>query len=79
MTYKRLRFKRDRPAFVFEGEEVPSKEEFLERINYYLDSRKKYYEQCDFTIDTDSQTVGKTVDLLAKYIEKDTSNDYLKK
>jgi shikimate kinase len=75
MAYKRLRFKRDRPAFIFEGEEVPSKEKFIERINYHLESRQKYYEQCDFTIDTDSQTVGKTVDLLAKYIERDLSND----
>ena len=75
MAYKRLRFKTDRPAFIFEGEEVPSKEQFLERINHLLESRKKYYELCDFIIDTDSQTVGKTVDLLAKYIERDLSND----
>lgn len=73
MAYKRLRFKRDRPAFVFEGEEVPSKEEFLERINKLLDSRKKYYEQADFVIDTDNQTVGKTVDIIAKYILNDSS------
>lgn len=71
MAYKRLRFKRDRPAFVFEGEEVPSKEEFLERINKLLDSRKKYYEQCDFIVDTDNQTVGKTVDIVAKFVNKD--------
>ena len=71
MAYKRLRFKRDRPAFIFEGEEVPSKEQFLERINHLLESRKKYYELCDFIIDTDSQTVGKTVDVLAKYITND--------
>jgi shikimate kinase len=75
MAYKRLRFKRDRPAFVFEGEEVPSKEEFLERINKLLDSRKKYYEQADFVIDTDNQTVGKTVDIIAKYIIKDSLKD----
>ncbi|HSW53583.1 MAG TPA: shikimate kinase [Ignavibacteriaceae bacterium] len=73
MAYKRLRYKRDRPAFVFEGEEVPSKEEFLERINKLLDSRKKYYEQADFVIDTDNQTVGKTVDIIAKYIINDSS------
>jgi len=75
MAYKRLRFKRDRPAFVFEGEEVPSKEEFLERINELLDSRKTYYEQADFVIDTDNQTVGKTVDIIAKYIIKDSLKD----
>jgi shikimate kinase len=68
MAYKRLRFKRDRPAFIFEGEEIPSKEQFLERINVLLNERKKYYEQADFIIDTDSQTVGKTVDIIAKYI-----------
>ena len=75
MAYKRLRFKRDRPAFVFEGEEVPSKEEFLERINRLLESRKQYYEQADFVIDTDNQTVGKTVDIIAKYILNDSSKN----
>ena len=32
-TYKRLRFKRDRPALLFDGEEEPSKAEFMEKIN----------------------------------------------
>ncbi len=71
IAYKRLRFKIDRPAFVFEGEEMPSKEKFLERINYLLESRQKYYEQADFIVDTDFQTVGKTVDLIAGFITKD--------
>jgi shikimate kinase len=71
MAYKRLRFKKDRPAFVFDGVEVPTKEQFLERINQLLDSRKNYYEQCDFIVDTDNQTVGKTVDIIANYISKD--------
>jgi len=75
MAYKRLRFKRDRPAFVFEGEEVPSKEEFLEMINKLLDSRKKYYEQADYVIDTDNQTVGKSVDIIAKFIINDSLKD----
>jgi shikimate kinase len=75
MAYKRLRFKADRPAFIFEGVEVPSKEQFLERIQNLLESRKKYYEQSDFIIDTDHQTVGKTVDILAKYISKDLTNN----
>jgi shikimate kinase len=75
MAYKRLRFKRDRPAFVFEGEEAPSKEAFLERINKLLDLRKKYYEQADFVVDTDNQTVGKTVDIIAKYIINDLLKD----
>jgi shikimate kinase len=71
MAYKRLRFKKDRPAFVFENVEAPTKEQFLERINELLDSRKQYYERCDFIVDTDSQSVGKTVDIIAKFINKD--------
>ena len=75
MAYKRLRFKADRPAFIFEGVEIPSKEQFLERIQSLLNSRKKYYEQSNFIIDTDNQTVGKTVDLLAKYINFDLTQN----
>ncbi len=73
MAYKRLRFKKDRPAFVFEGVESPTKEQFLERIQQLLDERKKYYERCDFVIDTDNQPVGKTVDIIARFIDKDLS------
>ena len=75
MAYKRLRFKKDRPAFVFENFEAPTKEQFLDRINQLLDSRKKYYEKCDFIVDTDNQTVGRTVDIIAKYINKDLMKD----
>ena len=75
MAYKRLRFKADRPAFIFEGVEVPSKEQFLERIQSLLDSRKKYYEQSNFIVDTDNQTVGRTVDILAKYINYDLTQN----
>lgn len=71
MAYKRLRFKKDRPAFLFNDVEVPTEEQFLERINQLLDSRKKYYEMCDFIVDTDNQSVGKTVDIIAKFINRD--------
>lgn len=75
MAYKRLRFKKDRPAFNFDEEENPTKEQFIARINELLDSRKKYYEQADFVIDTDNRTVGKTVDIIAQYIINDSSKD----
>lgn len=68
MAYLRLRYKRDRPALLFEGDDEPSRDEFIERINLLLNKRKKYYEQSDFTIDTDNLAVGRTVDKLAKYI-----------
>lgn len=70
-AYKRLRFKRDRPALLFDGEEEPSREIFTNRINELLTSRKKYYEQADYIIDTDSIPVGRTVDKLASILEKE--------
>ena len=75
MAYKRLKFKKDRPSFVFDGEEEPSEEQFLDKINLLLDVRKKYYEQCDFIVDTDNQSVGNTVDIIAKFINKDLSKN----
>ena len=71
MAYKRLVYKRDRPALLFEGEELPTKEQFLERIESLMTARKEFYEQADYFIDTDAEAVGKTVDKLARIIEKD--------
>jgi len=70
-TYKRLRFKRDRPAFLFDGDEEPTKSEFLEKINSLLDKRAKFYNQADIKINTDNCMVGKTVDKLATIIQKE--------
>lgn len=70
-AYKRLRFKRDRPALLFEGDEEPSKSEFLEKINTILENRKIYYNQADYKINTDSGFVGKTVDKLVSVIHKE--------
>jgi len=71
IAYKRLVFKRNRPALLFEGEEFPTKEQFLERIESLMSDRKEYYEQADYFIDTDTEAVGKTVDKLARIIEND--------
>ena len=71
IAYKRLVFKRNRPALLFEGEEFPTKEQFLERIESLMSDRKEYYEQADYFIDTDAEAVGKTVDKLARIIEND--------
>lgn len=70
-TYKRLRFKRDRPALLFNGEEEPSKIEFLEKINSLLQMRINYYNQADIKINTDNCTVGKTVDRISHIIRKE--------
>lgn len=70
-TYKRLRFKRDRPALLFDGDEEPTESEFIEKINFLLEKRLKYYNQADLTINTDNYQVGKTVDKLTAIIKKE--------
>ncbi|AFH48531.1 Shikimate kinase [Ignavibacterium album JCM 16511] len=69
-AYRRLRFKRDRPALLFDDNE-PTKEEFLKRINTILNRRLKYYNQADLKINTDNKPVGITVDILVKILRKD--------
>ncbi len=70
IAYKRLKFKRNRPALLFESEELPPETEFINRISVLLEARKEYYEEADFVIETDSLSVGKTVDRLVRFIEK---------
>ena len=70
-TYKRLRFKRDRPALLFDGAEEPTKSEFIQKINFLLEKRLRYYNQADLTINTDNYQVGRTVDKLASIIKKE--------
>ena len=69
-TYKRLRFKRDRPALLFDGEDEPTKDAFIEKIKLLLNQRIDYYNKADITINTDNCRVGKTVDKLAVIIKQ---------
>jgi shikimate kinase len=64
--YQRLKFKKDRPAFLFEDFENPTKEMFLSKINALFEARKKYYSQADLIFQTDNISIGKTVDLIVK-------------
>ncbi|QQS37113.1 MAG: shikimate kinase [Ignavibacteriales bacterium] len=68
-SYKRLRYKRDRPNLISEREDEPSKDELIGKINNLLESRVRYYEQADYTINTDSFTVGRTVDKIVNLIK----------
>lgn len=70
-AYQRLRFKRDRPALLFQGEEEPGKEVFINRINELLNKRKHYYEKSDYIINTDHAPVGKTIDKLVAILNKE--------
>ena len=68
-AYNRLRFKRDRPVLLFDGEDEPTKEEYIARIENLLEDRKQFYEEADIILNTDNERVGRTVDKLAKIIE----------
>ncbi len=72
VAYKRLRFKRDRPALLFEGDELPTEEVFIKKINLLLEKRKQFYEKANYVIDTDSLPIGKTVDAIVRFIEKNS-------
>lgn len=74
-TYKRLRFKRDRPLLKFDIDEEPTKAQYLKRINEILNSRKKFYDQADIKVNTDNMRVGKTVDQLTKIILNKLSDE----
>lgn len=78
-TYKRLRFKRDRPALLFDGEDEPTKAEFLEKINSLLQKRISYYNQADLKVNTDNCQVGRTVDKLFHIIKKEFYGENIKR
>lgn len=69
-AYRRLKFKRDRPALLFDDHE-PTKEEFIKRIKSILERRLEFYNRADLKINTDDKPVGITVDLLAKILRKE--------
>ncbi|MHA1988740.1 MAG: shikimate kinase [Promethearchaeota archaeon] len=70
-VFKRLKYKRDRPALFPEIIEDGNDEKLLEKIKTLYEQRKKYYDKADFVVETDLSNVGKTVDVIARFIEKD--------
>ncbi len=68
--YRRLKNKIDRPLFKDMVLAENSEEDFMNKITEMLEKRREYYEKADLVIETDSQTLGKTVDKLAKKIDE---------
>ena len=70
MIYKRIRNKIDRPLFrdlvLLENPE----DKFLKRIKNLLNEREKYYKMADIICDSDNNSIGYTVDILAKKINE---------
>jgi shikimate kinase len=67
-AYRRLKYKRDRPALLKNLSDDLTKEELINKINDLMNTRIKYYEMADFTIDTDRSSVGRTVDKIVRLI-----------
>lgn len=70
-TYKRLRFKRDRPMMLFNGDDEPTYEQYINRIKELLNDRKKFYDQADIKFNTENLTIGRSVDKLVSIIKKE--------
>lgn len=66
--YKRLKYKRDRPALHINGDFPETKEQLMKLIDELLTEREKYYLLSDHIILTDNIPVGKTVDEIARII-----------
>src|SRR5690554_6409487 len=64
---KRLKFKRDRPVLNNFNEDF-SEEDLKNKINDLMQKRISYYQQADYTVDTEASSVGKTVDKIVKII-----------
>jgi len=69
-VYKRLIYKRDRPVLLKSDSENVSKEEMIDRIKKLMNTRAKYYEQADYTIDTETNSIGNTIDKIVKIISQ---------
>lgn len=67
-VYKRLIYKNDRPVLKVDENSDNPEEDVLKKINSIFTDRKPFYEQADFTVDTENITIGKTVDYLAHLI-----------
>lgn len=74
-TYKRLRYKRDRPMLLFDGSEEPTHEQYINKINELLNSRKKFYDQANIKLNTENIKLGRSVDRLVSIIRKELNLD----
>lgn len=69
-VWLRLRFKNDRPVLKLQ-EQADDKEQAIAKIQQLMDSREEYYNRSDVIFRTDNLPIGKSVDLLARIMERD--------
>lgn len=70
IIYLRLRNKVDRPTFQTAEQFPMSKSEAMNKINKILKQREPYYDQADITFNVENLSIGRSVDSLAKLIQK---------
>jgi len=70
MIYKRIKNKIDRPLFRDLVLDEKPKEDFIERILKILEEREKYYLLADMVVESEDQSLGITVDTIARELKK---------
>lgn len=70
VIYSRIKRKTDRPLFKDFVLADKSKEEFIIKIKSMLNEREHYYNKADIIFDVDNSPIGRTVDRLAKQINR---------
>ncbi len=70
IIYTRIKKKTDRPLFKDFVIAENSKEDFIKKITGMLNEREKYYNLANIIFDVDNSPIGKTVDKLAKRINR---------
>ena len=74
VAFRRLKNKRDRPVLLSGNEIDQTEESIYNKINSLFNERKKYYEEADYTFNTDTDPIGSTVDKIAGLIQNITHN-----
>lgn len=68
--YRRLKHKRDRPVLLQNEDEEKLEKALMQKIKSLIDQRMEYYKSADYTFGTDEESIGVTVDKIAKLINK---------
>jgi len=74
VSFRRLKNKRDRPVLLSENEAEQTEESIYNKIKLLFNERRKYYEEADYTFNTDFDPIGSTVDKIAALIQNLTNN-----
>lgn len=68
--YRRIKNNLDRPLFKDLVAADRPRNEFIERINSMLREREKYYNRADLIVNTDSDSIGRTIDFIIKKLNR---------